>query len=321
MIRSSYAFINLVKAMCGVGVFALPVAFQQAGLWTGTVLAFALGVVNAQSMTKLVKCSQYLGSRKETEKDISKSDEAAVPMISLSEKDTSKTDPEDNTTHSHTKSEGGGVEKRVALNYGNMAHEAFASKESESLRNLAKPAKIFVNICIIGLQVGFCSSYYIFVVDHAKEAIDYLFSTEISRDTLFFSVLPFFILIASVRSLAVLSWIGLLGNILVISSIVIIIGQMLFMDHIPLSQLPAFASIEGATLAAGSIIYAYSAQGVVLPLENKMKKPKDMLGPLGVISTSVAFISVVYTTTGFLGYVTYGDKLKGSITLNLTNSP
>ncbi|RCN25375.1 hypothetical protein ANCCAN_28914 [Ancylostoma caninum] len=33
MIRSSYALINLIKAMCGVGLFALPVAFQQAGLW------------------------------------------------------------------------------------------------------------------------------------------------------------------------------------------------------------------------------------------------------------------------------------------------
>ncbi|KJH48363.1 hypothetical protein DICVIV_05539 [Dictyocaulus viviparus] len=31
--RSTYAWVNLVKAMCGVGVFALPSAFQQSGLW------------------------------------------------------------------------------------------------------------------------------------------------------------------------------------------------------------------------------------------------------------------------------------------------
>ncbi|EYB95761.1 hypothetical protein Y032_0156g3134 [Ancylostoma ceylanicum] len=93
------------------------------------------------------------------------------------------------------------------------------------------------------------------------------------------------------------------------------------MEHVPMSYLPAVTSIEGVTLAAGSVIYAYSAQGVVLPLENKMRKPNDMLGFFGVISISVSFISAVYVTTGFLSYLTYGDYLKGSITLNLTNTP
>ncbi|KIH59150.1 transmembrane amino acid transporter protein [Ancylostoma duodenale] len=142
-----------------------------------------------------------------------------------------------------------------------------------------------VNLCIIGLQLGICSAFYIFVVDHVKE-------------------------------------------------------QMLFMEHVPMSYLPAVTSVEGVTLAAGSIIYAYAAQGVVsfpmsrdytcsrkcsiskvLPLENKMRKPQDMLGFFGVISISVAFIFAVYVITGFLGYLTYGEHLKGSITLNLTNSP
>ncbi|EPB70728.1 hypothetical protein ANCCEY_10176 [Ancylostoma ceylanicum] len=72
---------------------------------------------------------------------------------------------------------------------------------------------------------------------------------------------------------------------------------MLFMEHVPMSYLPAVTSIEGVTLAAGSVIYAYSAQGVVLPLENKMRKPNDMLGFFGVISISVSFISAVYVTT------------------------
>lgn len=39
--------------------------------------------------------------------------------------------------------------------------------------------------------------------------------------------------------------------------------QMLFMEHIPISYLPGFTSVEAVTLAAGSVIYAYSAQGVV----------------------------------------------------------
>ncbi|EYB95766.1 hypothetical protein Y032_0156g3136 [Ancylostoma ceylanicum] len=334
MIRSSYALINLIKAMCGVGVFALPVAFQQAGLWMGVVLAFTLGVVNAHSMIKLVKCSQHLSKKKQLAEDPNKSAVNAIPMTSPSEKsrhtvsDSSASDSESRAFQSGTASgkEEEAEEKfvklqRVALNYGNMAEEAFATRKTEWLKKLAKPTKFAVNLCIIGLQLGICSAFYIFVVDHVKEIIDYLFTMDLSRDMLFLAILPFFILIATVRSLVVLSWIGFFGNILVITAIAIIVGQMLFMEHVPMSYLPAVTSIEGVTLAAGSVIYAYSAQGVVLPLENKMRKPQDMLGFFGVISISVAFIFAVYVITGFLGYLTYGDHLKGSITLNLTNSP
>ncbi|KAK6733223.1 hypothetical protein RB195_017151 [Necator americanus] len=330
MISSWYAMVNLVKAMAGVGAFAVPAAFQQAGLWMGIILAILLGFVNAQSFVKLVRCSQYLSKKKQLEHtDTNKVATMSIPMTNSSENtrhntsDTSKNGSERRTFQKQveetkvTEAE----EKRVALNYGDMAEEAFATRKSKYLKKLAKPMKIAVNICVIGLQLGICSAFYIFVVDHAKEVLDHLLSKDLSRDMLFFAILPFFILVATVRSLVLLSWIGFIGNILVIAAILIIIVQMVLMKHIPLSQLPAFTTIEGATLAAGSIIYAYSAQGVVLPVENKMKRPQDMLGFFGVISLSCALISVLYCTSGFLGFITYGDSLKGSITLNLTNSP
>ncbi|KHJ93434.1 transmembrane amino acid transporter protein, partial [Oesophagostomum dentatum] len=326
MIRSSYAFINLVKALCGVGVFTLPVAFQQSGLWAGVALAFILGFVNAHSMIMLVECSQYLCKKKlleETKNDlddmitITPVQKVRDDKTSIGKNISEKQALQDSAEKSSQEVE----ENRVTLNYGDMAEEAFKSHKSQALKKLGKPIKIAVNVCVFAFQLGVCSAFYIFVVDHAKEVIDHLFSTHLSRDMLFFEILPFFLLMASVRSLIILSWIGLLGNILVISAIVIIVGQMMFMEHVPLSYLPAVTSVEGVTLAAGSMIYAYAAQGVVLPLENKMRKPQHMLGLLGVISTSVGFVSILYTVTGFLGYITYGDQLKGSITLNLTNSP
>uniref|UniRef100_A0A0K0DJQ1 Aa_trans domain-containing protein n=1 Tax=Angiostrongylus cantonensis TaxID=6313 RepID=A0A0K0DJQ1_ANGCA len=59
----------------------------------------------------------------------------------------------------------------------------------------------------------------------------------------------------------------------------------------------------------------------VLPLENKMRSPQHMVGCCGVISTTVLFVGIIYVCTGILGYVTYGERILGSITLNLTNSP
>ncbi|VDK51329.1 unnamed protein product [Cylicostephanus goldi] len=94
---------------------------------------------------------------------------------------------------------------------------------------------------------------------------------------------------------------------------------MMFMPHTHVSELPSFTSVEGATSAAGALIFALVGHAVVLALENKMRKPQDMLGPCGVISGVVVMLSILYAVTGFLGYVSYGESLRGSITLNLTN--
>uniref|UniRef100_A0A1I8BZZ8 Aa_trans domain-containing protein n=1 Tax=Meloidogyne hapla TaxID=6305 RepID=A0A1I8BZZ8_MELHA len=55
----------------------------------------------------------------------------------------------------------------------------------------------------------------------------------------------------------------------------------------------------------------------VLPMENKLKRPSQMLGPFGILSSGIFLASLVYSSIGFFGYVAYGDKIKGSITQNL----
>lgn len=48
-----------------------------------------------------------------------------------------------------------------------------------------------------------------------------------------------------------------------------------------------------------------------------MKTPKDFRGVTGVFSQGMAFVSVLYMFMGFVGYVKYGDAIKGSVTLNI----
>ncbi|EYC00564.1 hypothetical protein Y032_0114g418 [Ancylostoma ceylanicum] len=145
------------------------------------------------------------------------------------------------------------------LDYGQLAQEAFAT----GWRPLAR---WFVNSCLIFLQLGICSVFYIFVVDHAKE-------------------------------------------------------ELTSAEHIPTSKLPAVTDFNGVVLSAGSILYALEGQAMVLPLENKMKHPKDMGGLTGVLVTGVSLVTLIYAGTGFYGYITYGDSVEASITLNLSNSP
>lgn len=56
-------------------------------------------------------------------------------------------------------------------------------------------------------------------------------------------------------------------------------------------------------------------------MENKLKHPNDMIGVTGVLSTGMGFVSILYAAAGFYGYIVYGDKVEGSIALNLPKEP
>lgn len=57
--------------------------------------------------------------------------------------------------------------------------------------------------------------------------------------------------------------------------------------------------------------------GVVMPVENVMKKPHHFLGFPSILVLAMALITVLYCILGLFGYFRYGDVLRGSITLNL----
>lgn len=54
-----------------------------------------------------------------------------------------------------------------------------------------------------------------------------------------------------------------------------------------------------------------------MPLENEMKTPKSFGGSCGVLNFGMFVIIVLYVGMGLLGYLAYGDKAEGSITLNI----
>lgn len=48
-----------------------------------------------------------------------------------------------------------------------------------------------------------------------------------------------------------------------------------------------------------------------------MKNPKAFGGFTGVLSRGMAIVSILYVLMGFVGYVKYGDCVKGSVVLNV----
>ena len=55
----------------------------------------------------------------------------------------------------------------------------------------------------------------------------------------------------------------------------------------------------------------------ILPIENQMRHPGEMLGWFGVLNTSMLLVTCLYVAMGFYGFLRYGEFIQASITLNL----
>ena len=72
--------------------------------------------------------------------------------------------------------------------------------------------------------------------------------------------------------------------------------------------------------AIGTAMFTFEGIGVVLPIENQMKTPKDMRGWNGVLNIAMAMVTSLYMAVGVFGYLKYGENVLGSITLNLPSN-
>uniref|UniRef100_A0A914YMR8 Amino acid transporter transmembrane domain-containing protein n=1 Tax=Panagrolaimus superbus TaxID=310955 RepID=A0A914YMR8_9BILA len=107
-----------------------------------------------------------------------------------------------------------------------------------------------------------------------------------------------------------------IGNVFMIT-VLAVVFQYLVQDSKHTSELPWITNFNGVMSAAGSILYAFEGQSIVLVMENKLKHPEDMCGQVGVLSTGMNLVIIVYAACGFFGFAKYGSEVKGSITLDL----
>uniref|UniRef100_A0AC35TGA6 Aa_trans domain-containing protein n=1 Tax=Rhabditophanes sp. KR3021 TaxID=114890 RepID=A0AC35TGA6_9BILA len=262
--------INFIKGLIGPGCLSLPVAFKQAGLWTGFTMLIVAGLVNLYCMLQLAKCSRYFRSKL----------------------------------------------KITSTNYGSLA--LYATQQYLPTNTfLPKLFETIVNICLILLQIGICSIYLVFVGTLSREVIQIQFQiTGISLTAYFIALTIPFCLLSLTKSLHMISYLNLIANILMVLALGSIFTVLIVADH-QIQALPTYTNLSGALAALGSIMYAFEAQALVLPLENHIKRSEDMSGPFGVLSVGMVVVISICDAAGFLGYITYGDKILGSVTLNL----
>ncbi|CAH1392169.1 unnamed protein product [Nezara viridula] len=79
-----------------------------------------------------------------------------------------------------------------------------------------------------------------------------------------------------------------------------------------MKKMSVFSMLGNITLAASI--------GVVLPMENEMKRPGMLEGTFGVLNVTAFVCTIIYIFFGFVAYLKYGHKAADTITLNLPSN-
>ncbi|CAH1099193.1 unnamed protein product [Psylliodes chrysocephalus] len=173
-----------------------------------------------------------------------------------------------------------------------------------------------VNFCLCTTQLGFCCVYFVFISDNIKQVADYhgyVADVHVIMAIIFVPIL----LPCLVRNLKYLAPFSTLANFLMMGGIIIVLYYSTSSDLPPISERKYMAELKTIPLFFGTAVFAFEGIGLVLPLQNEMKNPENFSRPLGVLNVGMSFVTFLYVTVGFIGYLRFGNDIYGSITLNL----
>lgn len=202
-----------------------------------------------------------------------------------------------------------------SLAFADVAETAFLAGPT-GLHKWSRLARFIINAFLVIDLLGCCVVYNVFVAKNLKQVIDQ-YST-IHMDIRWYILLSLgpLILINLIRNLKHLAPLSTVANFLMAVSVGITM-YYIFTDLPSLDDRPKMADLHKLPMFFGTVIFALEGIGVVMSLENNMKSPSHFLGCPGVLNFGMGFVVSLYALVGFSGYLKYGDKTQGSITLNL----
>lgn len=189
----------------------------------------------------------------------------------------------------------------------------------ERLQKFAYAARWIVNLFLCLTQMGFCSVYFVFVATNLKQVLDQ-YIVELDKHIYMAIVLLPIMISCWIRSLKFLVPVSLIANILVTTAVVATLYKI-SVDLPPISSRPyVVTSWDKIPLFLGTTIYAFEGIGLVLPLQEQMRKPHEFTKPLGVLNVGMVLVVLLVLFMGFLGFLQYGEEVRGSLSLNLPNA-
>lgn len=174
--------------------------------------------------------------------------------------------------------------------------------------------KILILVSIVITQIGFVAAYTVFTAENLRAFVKN--TLNINLPLYYFVIFETlcFAPMSLIRNITKLSLAALLANIFILSGI----GTIIFYTTRDLIENgPADVILFNGndwSLFIGVAIFAFEGIGLILPVQQSMRKPEDF--PKVLLAVIIVCCSL-FIGIGWLCYATYGDKVQTVVILNL----
>ncbi|CAG4978162.1 unnamed protein product [Colias eurytheme] len=183
-----------------------------------------------------------------------------------------------------------------------------------ALRPLGRPTPAAIDFFLVTYQLGVCCCYIVFMANSCKKLFDPVFVMPVEMYMLIF--LPPIIALNLIKSLKKLAPYSAVANVMAFISICIILYYLLTGQK-SVQPIELWGSPATFPLFFGTIVFALTAVGVVVAVENNTKTPKSFGRPCGVLHIGMTLTTTLFLAVGYFGYIFCGSECSDAITLDL----
>ncbi|KAL2001391.1 hypothetical protein VTN02DRAFT_1820 [Thermoascus thermophilus] len=170
---------------------------------------------------------------------------------------------------------------------------------------------------IVVSQLGFVAAYTVFTAENLKAFVLAVSKCKTFVDIKYMILLQLiiFLPLSLVRDISKLGFTALIADAFIVLGLII----LYYYDIAAIVEQHGVADIQPFnpstwTLFIGTAIFTYEGIGLIIPIQESMKRPEKFPH---VLAGVIVGITVVFLTAGALGYAAYGSATKTVVILNL----
>eukprot|EP00747_Dinoflagellata_sp_TGD_P149769 gnl/TRDRNA2_/TRDRNA2_177053_c3_seq1.p2 gnl/TRDRNA2_/TRDRNA2_177053_c3~~gnl/TRDRNA2_/TRDRNA2_177053_c3_seq1.p2 ORF type:complete len:499 (+),score=89.90 gnl/TRDRNA2_/TRDRNA2_177053_c3_seq1:86-1582(+) len=176
-------------------------------------------------------------------------------------------------------------------------------------KSLGHIGKRIVQVSLVISQYGTCIAYMIFICELGSDAV------HIHKNYILIVQLLVLIPLCLIRTVDKLEFPNLLADVLILGGLFIMC--LAFACHMKTSgPAPDFKAYNSKTwgLFIGTAIFSFEGTPLLMPIANSMAQPQHFWR---IFAQVFAFVVVLFTVFGLIGYRCYGSEVESVVLLNL----
>ncbi|KAG2420764.1 hypothetical protein HFD88_000378 [Aspergillus terreus] len=170
---------------------------------------------------------------------------------------------------------------------------------------------------IVLSQLGFVSAYIVFTAENLQAFVLAVSKCKSFIDIKFMVLmqLVIFLPLSLIRDISKLGFTALIADLFIMLGLI----YLYYYDFLTIASQGGIADVKPFnpstwTLFIGTAIFTYEGIGLIIPIQESMKRPQQFAG---VLAGVMVIITVIFLSAGALSYAAYGSATKTVVILNL----